>query len=314
MHLIQRGYMDIPDIICRAAAIGGTGSHVFLFCSGFGLYISYMKKPVGYLEFLRRRIFKIYFPYIFIVIISAMLPFMYDGNRLKALFSHIFLYKMFVAEYESSFGCQLWYISTLFQFYFVFIPVCYIKRRMKTKNFLLCALLLSIVWWVFIALTGNKERIWESFFLQYFWEFALGMAVAENLEQGNFYSIKKVILGAIAVGGIGIATVMKIRGGIWTIFNDIPAVFGYGALALLIYSFDFKKLIEIIKFISNVSYELYLVHILVFECMFYLIPVDGMGKYVIGIVALLLSFFLAYVYHQILCRIRVFKIESILRN
>lgn len=305
MHIIQGGYMDIPDFICKAAAIGGTGSHIFLFCSGFGLYISYMRKPMSYFEFLRRRILKIYFPYIFIVTISAMIPFMYEGNRLKALLSHVFLYKMFIAEYESSFGGQLWYVSTLFQFYLIFIPICYLKERMKKCSyFLSCSMLLSIAWWVFIAMTGYEERIWESFFLQYFWEFALGMVIAEKLEQKNSYSIYKVVLGAIAICGIGIATIMKFRGGIWTIFNDIPAVLGYGTLALLIYSFDFKVFVAITRFISGISYELYLIHVLVFECTFYLIPAGKIGQYFIGMVALLLSFFMAYVYHQIIKRIR----------
>lgn len=56
-------------------------------------------------------------------------------SRMGALFSHIFLYKMFVSDYEMSFGGQLWFISTIIQFYIVFYRYAiYIKNKMEFKN------------------------------------------------------------------------------------------------------------------------------------------------------------------------------------
>ena len=68
---------------------GGSGVHVFLLCSGFGLYYSYLKKNVNSTQFIKRRFLKIYIPYIIVVLVSAMIPFMYDrSDRIIALLSH----------------------------------------------------------------------------------------------------------------------------------------------------------------------------------------------------------------------------------
>lgn len=131
MHLIP-GYLNsCPEIISRMASVGGTGVHVFFLCSGFGLYYSYKKKPLSFPGFIRKRFLKIYLPYIVVVLISACIPFMFSGNRIKALLSHVFLYKMFMPKYEMSLGVQFWFVSTLFQFYMLFIPLCRIKKDWK---------------------------------------------------------------------------------------------------------------------------------------------------------------------------------------
>ena len=136
MHFIQRN--RLPEIVNKILSIGGTGVHVFFFCSGFGLLLSNLKKTLKYTEFLKKRFFKVYIPYIVVVSISTLLPYMYDGNRLGAWFSHVFLYKMFVPVYEESFG-PFWFISTLFQFYFLFVPLVRLKENIGTKNGLLVA-------------------------------------------------------------------------------------------------------------------------------------------------------------------------------
>ena len=117
MHLIKIYMLSLPRVISRVATVGGTGVHIFVICSGFGLYFSHLKHPYSFLDFLRRRFIKIFIPYIIVVAITALSPFLYDGNRLDAFLSHLLLFKMFIPQYEESFGVQFWYISTLFQFY-----------------------------------------------------------------------------------------------------------------------------------------------------------------------------------------------------
>lgn len=238
---------------------------MFFFCSGFGLYQSYLRKQVGYSDFIKRRFFKVYIPYIVVVAISALFPFTYAGDHLKAFFSHLLLYKMFIPEYESSFGGQMWYISTLFQFYFVFIPLVKAKGKIKNSStFLAICGLTSVLWWVISSLTGiADERVWGSFFLQYLWEFALGMFAAEYLWNGGTLKIKAVTLLIASVVGLGAAGMAKITGGILTTFNDPFAFIGYGALALLIYIAGPSLIKKWVRFISNISYELYLVHIFI---------------------------------------------------
>lgn len=49
MHLLQ-GY-QMPNILYKIFSFGGAGVHVFILCSGFGLYLSYLYKPLKYKEF-----------------------------------------------------------------------------------------------------------------------------------------------------------------------------------------------------------------------------------------------------------------------
>lgn len=266
MHYLQSS--SLPGIVNKVLSFGGTGVHIFFFCSGFGLYISYLKKPLSYAEFIQKRFFKIYVPYMLVVGVSALLPYMYNGNRINAFLSHALLYKMFVPIYEESLG-PFWYISTLFQFYLIFIPLIRLKEKLRNpKAFGGLCFFISVFWWIISVQIGIAEqRIWGSFFLQYLWEFALGMLIAEYLSAGNVIRINVKVLLVTFLIGIGIAGVAKIIGGFLVSFNDVFAMFGYGAFALLLYSF--KKLNLFVNFVSDISYELYLVHTLIFNTVCY---------------------------------------------
>lgn len=53
MHLLQEAI--VQGIIGKAAAFGGAGVHVFILCFGFGLFLSHLRNPLGYSEFLKKR-------------------------------------------------------------------------------------------------------------------------------------------------------------------------------------------------------------------------------------------------------------------
>ena len=57
MHFMQNN--ALTSIFLKIISIGGTGVHIFFFCSGFGLFLSYMKHPLLYTEFIKKRFFKI---------------------------------------------------------------------------------------------------------------------------------------------------------------------------------------------------------------------------------------------------------------
>lgn len=284
------GYVDLPWKIAQMSAVGGSGVHVFFFCSGFGLFLSYSRKENGFVEFLKRRFFKIYIPYIFVVIISAILPLvlvdiepLYEGeNILTAVLSHVFLFKMFVPELEGSFGEQLWFVSTLFQFYFVFVLLYKIKKRIhNNKAFFAASFVISMVWWILTAFLGiYEERIWGSFFLQYLWEFSLGMCVADYLQQGNDILLRGRYLVVGACLGIGVTVAMVSVGGIFTAFNDVFAMVGYTSLVLLLYILilRFAPMLEkMFDYLSKISYEWYLTHILTIHIV-YSLCVEGKAE------------------------------------
>ena len=291
--------------------IGGTGVHVFFLCSGIGLYLSYLNKRVGYTAFLRRRFNKIYIPYIIVVLISFLIPWMYSGkDRIIALLSHIFLFKMFVPRYEASFGLQLWFISTIIQFYLIFIPMCHIKEKIKSnKVFFSVFLGISVTWWIICYIFGlENNRVWSSFCFQYIWEFALGIVVAEQLHKGKVFSINKIYLSIIAVVGIGLMGGMAILSDKLKLFNDIPALFGYMALALLLINIGFIR--SICRFISQFSYEFYLVHIVVIESILHFVKPQGLViQLVTGVVSLIFAMIVGLYYNKFLNAV-IFKKNS----
>ena len=116
MHLVQS--YPLPGFLQKATSLGGAGVHVFILCSGFGLYLSSLYKPLTYGQFLKRRFSKVYIPYLIVVIISALFFGVVCGQDVfNPLLGSVFLYKMFVPSLESAFGCQMWFVSTIIQFY-----------------------------------------------------------------------------------------------------------------------------------------------------------------------------------------------------
>jgi len=306
MHLIQSHIPNVPTWLYKGASLGGTGVHAFFFCSGFGLFLSYKNKRTTFFQFVSKRFWKIYIPYIIVILILYFIPYIeVDGNRLSALLSHVFLYKMFVPEYYSSFGV-FWFISTIIQFYLVFIPLCKIKEKIGNKAFCIVSVLISVIWWIVTGFSGlAEERVIGSFFFQYLWEFALGMLMADYLLRGKKIKINNWVLLVVAVLGIAIEGVLASSNTVLgRVFNDIPALFGYGALALLLYQISF--IYKVLYRLESISYEWYLVHGLVFVSLSELsTALDlGLNKYVVAIVLFVVSIVTAYGYHSLIRFVR----------
>lgn len=291
---------NTPSFILKPVMLGGSGVHVFFFCSGLGLYYSYLHQKTGYLEFLKKRFFKLYLPYIFIVFITFLVQGVYYGDdKYRVLLSHVLLYKMFVPAYDETFGAQFWFISTIFQLYFVFIPMCKIKNKTQNSGlFFSVFLAISLLWWCICYFFGvGSIRVFNSFFLQYIWEFALGFVIAESIYKGK--NIKLPIMGLFvsAVLGLGLQFAMSLQNGNLKLFNDIPAFIGYISLALLLSKCSI--IYEIARRVSFYSYELFLVHVLIYSSVLHFI---GNRGYFIrlgcGAFAFIISFVVGYYYKK----------------
>ena len=304
MHFIQM-IPGVPPSLARLSTIGGTGVHVFFLCSGIGLYLSYLNKKNSFFEFMKKRFLKIYIPYIIVVIVSFFIPWMYEGeDRVAALLSHIFLYKMFIPGYDASFGGQFWFISTIFQFYLVFIPMCRIKEKLKKNSYFIALFMaVSVLWWFYCWSAQVTEiRVFSSCFLQYIWEFSIGMAIADSLYQGKAYSIKPLFLAATALVGTGLQAMMAMKSETLKVFNDIPALIGYTSLALLLMMMPMIKTVT--KRISTISYELFLTHILVISSILHFFTFEGLAAQGLCLaVSITIAVSVAYVYHILIGRI-----------
>ena len=158
-------------------------------------------------------------------------------------------------------------------------------------------IILSLLWSTIVGILGlEEERPWASFFLQYLWEFGLGMWIAERINEGRckIVDVREMkwwwLLLAGAIGGMGLSGFMAWNGGLLKLYNDIPSLIGYLSVALLIYKIGFKVVNRIFEWANGFSYELYLVHSLVYAIVAYMLE----GIIPLGLM-LVISFFAAYV-------------------
>lgn len=267
MHLVQS--YPLPCFLIKASSLGGAGVHVFLLCSGFGLYLSSLYKPLDYRQFLKRRFSKVYVPYLIVVLISALyFGLICNQDVLMQLLGSVFLFKMFVPSLECAFGGQMWFVSTIIQFY-LFWP--FIVKLFKINRGGQIALLISLTWATFTSLTGlADERIWNSFFLQYLWEFVLGMWLAKvYFEHPEKITVPNLpILFLMMIIGLGLTGVAGFAGGMWKSYNDIPSLIGYMSMALIVYKVGVRWINRFFEYTNKVSYEWYLIHILIFSIYF----------------------------------------------
>ncbi len=308
-HLVAF-FSNVPSIIKTASSFGGAGVHVFILCSGFGLTLLYNTKRENFFTFLKNRFKKLYVPYIIIVLLSFFATYMYlENDRLSALLSHVFLYKMFIEKYINSFGIQFWFISTLFQFYFFYYLIMLIKSKMNNIGFMILSCSISLIYATLICLFHlNTYRIFSSFFLQYIWEFSLGIVLASEYiknKKNQVLSNKKIFLYTILC--FGIYSFLSLKGGFLKQFNDpfsLASILGIGYLLS-----NIKVIKHIFISLSTFSYELYLSHYLVFKTIMQLLN-RNMPNFISSLSSLIIALLVAYLYSLILKKVRKKRYEK----
>lgn len=186
------------------------------------------------------------------------------------------------------------------QFY-IFFPL--IIRLIRIKGGL--ALLTSLLWATIVGWLGYEDyRPWGSFFLQYLWEFALGMWLAEKVKMEGWteermmskLKIWHIIVGMIS--GMGLSAVMAWNGGFLKLYNDIPSLVGYASMLLLVYILGIKWVNRFFCYTSKIGYEWYLVHSLTFIVVHHY--VDGiMPIWIILMICLIGSYGVAWLYYKL---------------
>lgn len=137
----------------------------------------------------------------------------------------------------------------------------------KKKHSLLYALLISLGWATLVGILGfEDERVWNSFFLQYVWEFVLGMWLAKHYycSPDRLITIRWGYVCGGVILGMSLTGFMAWNGGVLRLYNDIPSLLGYLSLLLFVYKLGIPIVNRLFCYTSRISYEWYLVHILVF--------------------------------------------------
>lgn len=185
---------------------------------------------------------------------------------------------------------------------------------MISGNGLWISVLISLVWATVVGLLGYEDmRPWGSCFLQYLWEFVLGMWLADKYAS-SFSKVNALLedpknlkwwwLIGGAVVGMGLTGAMGWIGGILKLYNDIPSLMGYLSLLLIVYkvSCSFGCLTWLKNFFtwaSSFGYELYLVYSLVYVVMGYLLK-DVLPLPIWIVITFVTAYVVAWLYSTIL--------------
>lgn len=287
---------------------GGTGIHLFILLSGFGLYFSFLKKPLTWWPFIQKRAIKIYIPYILVVLISALIAIfipVYE-NSWYALGGHIMLYKMFDEQIIGSYGYQFWFLSMIIQFYLLFPLFAILKQRIRDIPFVLIALAISLSWSLLVIALGKEyQRVWNSFFLQYLWEFALGMVMAERLlgkTRKGIPELNGTYFLAMGIVNCLIYAFLSLMGGqTGKMLNDVFALAGYSFIAIWFYRLGLRPVNRFLIFVGRISLSVFLWHMLIINLLPVLFP--GLNKWVVIPLAFGSTLTVAYFYQWILDRL-----------
>lgn len=104
----------------------------------------------------------------------------------------------------------------------------------------------------------------------------------------------------IGIIGMLLTGITGYLGGILKSYNDIPSLFGYLSIALILYKIAIKPLNRFFTFTNKVSYEWYLIHMLIFGCCNHYLQQTNIPIIIQALTGLILSYLFAFVYHQIL--------------
>lgn len=265
-HIFQQMELAAPwNTLIR---FGGTGVHLFVLISGFGLFSSELRRPQKFPDFLKKRGLNIYLPYIVIVVLSALVGLATGIFKVTwtKFFSHLLLFKMFNEGLIGSLGYPLWFMSMIFQFYIAFHLLVWIYRKLKDHQFFLLCLSVSLAYGIsLIALGKETQRIWNSFFLQYLWEFSLGMILAKAYHQKRFSRIAIPTKPLVLVWGLSTVLFLGLSysASAWVlIFNDYLALVSFSSTALLMRAFLGESYRGAMMWVSRFSFEVYLLHTL----------------------------------------------------
>lgn len=140
-------------------------------------------------------------------------------------------------------------------------------------------------------------------FLQYLWEFCFGMKLAEMyIKNPSALNVPKwKWLLPVCLISLALTGVMGWAGFPWRLYNDIPSLFGYASLALIIYKIGFTPINRFFSYTNRFSYEWYFLHILVFQIVWHLMD-DKLCAVVEMAICLLLSYVLAIFYAKLFVR------------
>lgn len=305
----------------------------FFVLSGFVLSLPYYStKKVSYYSYIIKRICRIYFPYLVILLISILLykivyvpDQIFEGLNLEWWGGHlstetVFRHLLLVPEYtETAINPVVWSLTQEMRISIVFPLVMIVIIRFGWKTSVAIAILLSILSclgnMIFHLTNQNPISTNYLYTLHYIGMFMIGALLAKNrdrlldLMNRSSRTIKLIVIagGLICYSYAGISDTLLGRfmksKGVWM---NLAADWGItiGVVLLILCALCMKRLSIILKlwpiaFLGKISYSLYLLHAVVLLTFIYLLN-NIMPIWTIELIVLITSLIGAYASYRLL--------------
>ncbi len=271
-------FAGFPKVIVRLASPGWTGVNLFFALSGFlitGILLDSKHRPQSYRRFYLRRALRILPAYYGLLLLLALLGhFGMQGENVSWAF--LGLSAIYLANVTLLFGVPiqfgvLWSLAVEEHFYLIWpLIVRNVKRRAVgffAIAFALAATIARVVTW----------RLGYDYFAHYTWLVADGLALGSLLAVllrgplGTRKGLKLISLAALLASALLILPDFPLRGPLAggsfhiTALNLLCAAVVGGALLLGSSTWSFLVEHRVLRFFGEISYGLYLLHMLVFN-------------------------------------------------
>ena len=254
---------------------GHTAVTVFFLLSGFVLTLGSYKKDLHYGKFICNRVLRVYPLFIFLIIVGIYtLP---NRFELSALIQTLVgLANIQKALDIGAFSAMFWAVAVVWQFYLIF-PFLIKFTNSKGPKYLLCLLLLMIVFRIVAFYVGNNIRDLSYFsIIGRLDQFLLGMLGAIYYMKSRPRGLKWLVVSIAALVGIFASQYWFHRIGGWPLNHPFRLVWHTyeGAMWLLFilsyitYADRIPNVIsKTLLSIGAISYSLFLVHFTIIERM-----------------------------------------------
>ncbi len=170
-----------PRFLFPLSIISGVGVNLFLFLSGFGLTLSSQNKPLGWLNFYKKRLPRLHLPMWIVITTFLILDFLLLHRSYPLMETTENYLGLFTSANPAfSLNSPLWYF-TLILFYYLIFPWVFLKKALWISPVLI--LIISLIL-IRLPLPVSADNL--TLYKLHLWAFPLGMLFGQIIQNLKF--------------------------------------------------------------------------------------------------------------------------------
>lgn len=238
-------------------SVGVVGVNLFVIASGFSLVLSVSRRELSFVDFIKKRIFRI-FPYYWLILSLLFIVDLILGKPINFIdyFVHFFGINNFFPQYVLSISAPFWFVGTIVQLYLLF-PLLF---RLSKRPLLL--IVLAVFFKVFLdpflldLFNGGR------FFTEFIIEFCVGILLGNYFLKSERMPVSSNVFLFIATFA---ALVSFVSFGFFG--TNVPFYLIYQVFGVLLFLFLFNlgeklpiKSLRYLSYLSILSFPVFLTH------------------------------------------------------